>query len=263
MLRPLVHLLVASRVTYPFLSELLKELFVEVADRDFALDRKAQTISRLTLLTGIHRKDVKRLREAPNEEASVPRAVSLGAQLVARWMGAAEFLDDAGQPLPLPRLGGRVPGPSFEGLVESVSKDIRARVVLDEWLRLGIARIDDEDRVQLCTEAFVPARGYEEKAFYLGRNLRDHIAAAARNLGGEQVPLLERAVYYDELSSESVDELNAMSRELAVETLGTVNRAALRLQERDARDARDRSRRMSFGVYFYEDADEEPPRHDD
>lgn len=49
-----------------------------------------------------------------------------------------------------------------------MSKDIRARSVLDEWLRLGIAHLDDQDRVRLNAEAFVPARGFEEKAFYFG-----------------------------------------------------------------------------------------------
>ena len=93
-----------------------------------------------------------------------------------------------------------------EGLVESVSKDIRPRVVLDEWLRLGVARIelvDDQELVRLNVEAFVPASGFDEKAFYFGRNLRDHIATAAGNLAGVDPSRLERSVYYDDLTAES------------------------------------------------------------
>src|SRR5258706_10102062 len=62
LLRPLVRLLVARGVTYPMLAELLKETYIDVADRDFRLDAKPATDSRLSLLSGGHRKDVRRLR---------------------------------------------------------------------------------------------------------------------------------------------------------------------------------------------------------
>ena len=62
LLRPLVRLLLAKQVTYPFLANLLKAVYVEVAEREFAIAGKSQTTSRLSLLTGIHRKDAERLR---------------------------------------------------------------------------------------------------------------------------------------------------------------------------------------------------------
>ncbi len=250
---PLVRLLLSYGVTQPFLMALLKRVYVDVAEREFTIEGKPQTTSRLSLLTGIHRKDVKRLREEPEEEVRVPRNVSLGAQLVSRWMGLDEFRDDDG-PRPLPRLGATNAGPSFESLVRSVSKDIRPRAILDEWVRLGVVHVDDQDRVCLNTGAFVPEKGFDEKAHYLGRSLRDHVAAAARNLAGVASPLLERAVYYDELSPASVDELAALSRTLGEDALETMNRRALELQQRDAAGP-DADRRMSFGVYFYEEAD--------
>jgi hypothetical protein len=253
LLAPLVRLLVANGITHPFLGNLLKRVYVDVAEREFAIEGRPQTISRLSLLTGIHRKDVKRLREEPPEVATVPRTVSLGAQLVSRWVGLPEFRDDDG-PRPLPRLAARDGSPSFESLVESVSKDIRPRAILDEWVRLGVARIDESDRVRLNTRAFVPARGFDEKAHYLGRSLSDHIAAAARNLDGQEPPLLERTVYYDELSEESVAELADLSRQLGADALDAVNRRALELQTRDAEQP-GANRRMSFGVYFFEERD--------
>ncbi len=253
LLVPLVRLLLAHGITHPFLGNLMKRVYVDVAEREFAIEGRPQTISRLSLLTGIHRKDVKRLREEPGEASAVPRNVSLGAQLVARWMGLAEFRDDSG-PLRLPRLATADGSPSFESLVESVSKDIRPRAILDEWIRLGVVHVDDEDRVCLNERAFVPEKGFDEKAHYLGRSLRDHLAAAARNLSGREQPLLERTVYYDELSVGSVQELAALSRSLGAEALESVNRRALELQRRDA-SGDDTSRRMSFGVYFYEEDD--------
>ena len=134
----------------------------------------------------------------------------------------------------------------------SVSKDIRARAVLDEWLRLGVARVDEQDRVVLVVEAFVPESGFDEKSYFLGRNVHDHLAAAVHNLSGEGPPLLERSVYYAKLSPESVDELAALGERVGMEALQAVNRRALELQERDASRA-DSNERMNLGVYFFRD----------
>ena len=62
LLRPLVKLLVEQGVPFGELAEVLKGVYVDVALRDFPLEGKGPTDSRVTLLTGVHRKDVKRLR---------------------------------------------------------------------------------------------------------------------------------------------------------------------------------------------------------
>jgi len=250
-LRPLVRLMLARGVTFPFVAELLKGLFVEIAERDFALPGKAQTDSRLSLLSGVHRKDVRRLRRGPAAETeSMPAAVSLGAQLVAAWLTMPRFRDGRGRPRPLPRAAGGSGSASFEALVASVSTDIRARAVLDEWLRLGIARLDRKERVCLNTEAFVPARGFDERAFYFGQNCHDHAAAAVSNLLAEAPQFLERSVHYDALSASSVEALARDAARAGTAALKTVNRRAMALERSDAADRAPRQR-INFGVYFY------------
>ncbi|HEX6827782.1 MAG TPA: DUF6502 family protein [Burkholderiales bacterium] len=258
LLRPLVRFLLSQGITYPLLIEQLKELYVDVASQDFRLDEKRQTDSRVSLISGVHRKDVRRLRDTGTlAKDAAPASVSLGAQLVAAWTGMPEYLDRRGRPLPLPRLARERGGVSFEGLVTSVSKDIRSRAVLDEWLRLGVARIDDEDRVCLNVEAFVPEKGFDEKAYYFGQNLADHIAAGAHNLNGGRPPFLDRSVYYDCLTPESVTTLAQMSERLGMKALKAINRKAMELERRDAGAPAARNR-MNFGIYFFS-----TPRNDD
>ena len=249
LLRPLVRLLVARQVPYPFLANLLKGVYVEIAERDFALAGKRLTDSRISLLTGVYRRDVKRLRTELREGSVIPPTVSLGAEVVARWNGLPEFVDAEGHPNPLPVHAEGAP--SFESLVASVSTDIRARSVLDEWLRLGVVHFDDRGRVVLDSGVFVPQKGMEEKLYYFGRNLRDHIAAAAHNVQVEEPPFAERSVYYGRLSAASVAEIGEFAAEQGMTALQAVNRLAIRLQERDAQ-AGDATRRMTFGVYFLE-----------
>jgi hypothetical protein len=251
LLRPLVRLLVARGFTYPMLADLLKQIYVDTADRDFRLDGTPPTDSRISLISGVHRKDVRRLRGAtPPDEEAVPETVALGAQLASAWTTKREFLDSKGRPRRLARLASQGGRHSFEALVESVSSDIRARSVLDEWLRLGVVELDKDDHVVLRTAAFVPARGFDEKAFYFGHNLHDHFAAAAHNLLREGPPFLERSVHYDALGAESEAQLAALSEEAGMAALHTVNRKAIACEARDRNDPSPR-RRFTFGIYFF------------
>lgn len=257
-MRPLVGLLIEHGLTYPWLNSVLKSVFVDVADQEFQLPDKRQTDSRLTLLTGVHRKDIRRLREnRKSADPPPPASIYLGAQVAAIWISDKRFVDSKGHPKPLPRLR-RDPDPSFEELVTSVNTDIRPRAVLDEWLRLGAVEVDDGDCVRLKTEAFVPSNGFEEKAYYLGRNVHDHIAAARHNVQGEHPPLLERSVYYDELSAESVRELEKLANQEGVKLLQRLNRRARELQAADNRAGR-YAHRMNFGLYFYREEENSDP----
>lgn len=257
LLRPLIRIMLHYSVQYPYLANLLKLTYVEVATH-MPVPGKEQTDSRVSMLTGIHRLDVKRLRseiviggEAP------PPSVSLGAQAVARWTTVSEYLDGKGRPLPLPRLASSGSSVSFESLVQSISKDIRPRVVLDEWLRLGIARVDEQDRVVLVTDAFVPSHGLDEKLFYLGKNVHDHLGACENNLTRPDAPpMLERSAYYDHLSEASAQILATYARQLSSQAIQAFGQKAMELQEKDSQDGNARHR-VTYGLYFYQ-ADEGP-----
>lgn len=249
LLRPLVRLLLEKQLEYPFVSSLLKDLYVEVAEHDLAIPTRRPTDSRVSLLTGIHRREVKRIRAALLEREAVPASVATGALLVSRWIGDERFVDASGNPQPLPR---RAPEgePSFEALVTSVTINLPPRSILDEWMRLGVVKEDDDGLLHLASESFVPEHGYEEKVHFFGRNLRDHIATGAENLLGQSPPFFDRSIYYDQLCEESATRLSVMVRDEGAALLRKVNRAALELQQQDTGRS-SATHRMTVGAYFY------------
>ncbi|MFT5447312.1 MAG: hypothetical protein ACI9DC_002487 [Gammaproteobacteria bacterium] len=252
LLAPLVRLLLAHGVTYPALIRLLKSVYVDVADQHFAMDDRPQSDSRISLLTGVHRKDVRILRGQSKDPQGAPESVTLGSQLIARWVGERRYLDSDGRPRALPRRSLR--GPSFDALAASVSRqDVKPRVVLDELLRLGLVEITDNDEVRLKVEAFVPQRGMEEKFYYFGRNLADHMAAGVSNLQAESPPFIERAVSYHNLRAADINTLRALVDERGMDTLKAVNRKAISLRKHSSGKT-DAEQRMIFGVYFYSEA---------
>lgn len=264
-LRPVVRLMLHFQVSYPYLITLLKSIYVEIADQEFGVDDKRQSDSRITLLTGVHRKDVKRLRSEQSIASYAPRTISIGAQLIAYWLGMEPFRDKEGKPLPLAlrSAGTHTSEHTFDDLVELVCRqDIRPRVILDEWLRLGIAHQDEQERIVLNTGAFTPDKGLDEKLFFFGKNVQDHISAGAHNILGHKPALFDRSVYYDRLSPESVDKLQTLAEEIGMDALMRMNREALGLQQRDAGHANAKYR-INFGIFNYNNRHETPAGEND
>ncbi len=248
-LKPFVRLLLAHGITYTQLLEELKRSFVQVADEEFVIDGKRQTDSRITLLTGVHRKDVHRIREE-NTLDITPKA-SFNAQIIGQWIGNSRFLDDEGQPKALPRLN-TSEEESFETLVSSVSKDFRARPVYDEWLKQGMIRLLEDGKVTLNTEAFIPKQDLEQQLFYLGMNIHDHLAATVHNVTVDQPKMLERCVYYEDYTAEQIDKIHQLVKQNGMKFLKSINQTSLNMKNDPVESPIDAPKyRMNTGIYFY------------
>ena len=251
LLRPLVRLLIHFQVSYPQLAELLKSVYVDVAERDFPVKPSQQTDSRISLLTGIHRKDVRKFRNVAFHEV-IPHNPSVGAKLVATWLEKQPFCKQPGQPAPL-FLKERMGQPSFEALVNQVSKqDLRPRAVLSEWLQNGIITVDGTEKVCLTQEAYIPQKNIDEKCYFFARNIADHISSSAHNLRNEESLFFDRHVFYNNLSEESLKKLEGLIEEQGMELLKSLNREAKQLQLSDRQKA-GASHRFNVGIFYYEE----------
>jgi hypothetical protein len=253
--RPLARLCIENGLILASLEEMLKSALVEVAAREFGVEGAPPSDSRVSVLTGVHRKDVRRLRARLRQGLAQSIELSLAAEIVARWISDPAFHDRHGRPRPLP-LTATGDAASFDALVTGVSRDVRPRVLLDELVRVGAAEVRD-DNVTLSGGSFVPRRGLAEKAFYLGRNGHDHLAACVHNLLGRQPAMLENSVFSHELSPESVEALAALTREEWREMLQRLVAETAAAEARDAASGT-ATRRMNVGIYFYQEETHRP-----
>lgn len=256
--------MINSGITFPVLVDPLREAYVEITQADYGIDGKPPTNSRITLLTGVLRKEISRLRSETPGEQRPPEKISLSAKAIAVWCSKPEYLNEHGYPRALPRTA-PAGEPSLMQLVASVSVDVRPRTLLEEWLRSGVAELQ-HDKVSLIETALNPSEGFEEKAYYFGRNLRDHVASGVHNLSGMTPVFFDRAVYYDRISPESVEKLRKLCARRGEELILEVNRHTRKLAERD-RTAGEPGERMTFGAYFFaeDEAESTPtqPKHHD
>ena len=221
----------------------------------YGLVDKASSDTRIALLTGVHRKDVKRLRQAPELAALSSPMMPIAASVVARWISDARFLNSDQSTRALARTPGRGrPGePDFSALVAEVSRDVGARAVLDELARLGVVEIQDDGYVVLKIAAFVPRDGLRESFHFLAANVSDHLSAAVHNLAPDRsAPLmLEQSAFATDLSADQAEQLQARARQLCSTVLQQFLQTATLAEQRSQTDDGPKHR-VRLGVYFHD-----------
>ncbi|MFN8600272.1 MAG: DUF6502 family protein [Candidatus Binatia bacterium] len=260
-LRPLVKRLLEANVPFGRLEARLRELFVEIAEREFALEHRPQTDSRVALLTGINRKEVHRIRSG--DDAAKPAPAKFGrnhaASLVSRWLTDPRACDASGKPLPLPYRAAR--GPSFVRLAREVAADLPPRAILDELLRSGAIRLEGDDRIALQSDSYVPAHGANEKLDMLAEDPAQLVETMLRNvLEPDGEPLLQRKVFYDNLGADGAGRARAEARRAGEKFLRTMNALLARYdRDRNPKAPGGGRRGAGVGVYFFETAPDETP----
>lgn len=265
LMQPLARLLLRNGVDYRAFSVALKRVFVEAARAEAQERGMPGTDSALTLLSGVHRKDLRALlREAPTASAvGLQRPAGLASEVVARWLADGRWRQRNGRLRVLPRSAPGGSDLSFDALVEGVSRDVRPRALLDELLRLGVVHEREDGAVELLRESFTPREGFVEVATLFADNLHDHAAAACENLHG-QANHLEQSVFVDEITAASAAQLRQVSVQAWKQAFRSVMSQAQQRFDDDAQHVApaERNRRVRFGVYFFDTAMEPNPLTD-
>lgn len=259
LLGPLVGYLIGRGWGYGALRDLLKEIYVAEAEKQQRKGSAGEpTDSQISLVTGIHRKEIKRLREAlpPEDEKSDQfSGRHAGARVIATWITSPEFLD-GGSPakLPLRAPAGKA---SFEALVLAARADMRPRAVLDELVRIGAVEEDKDECVRLVQTAYVSPLPQDKMAF-LAANVGDHLRSALHNLTSPEKPLFERALFHDSISQEQLDAARPEMLKLAEELLKKANQQLIDANTISTEAKSEQRKRMRLGVFYYEtDEDDE------
>jgi hypothetical protein len=262
LLKPLVRLLLRHGVAYPAFATALKPVFIQAAHDELKSEGRPLTDSAVSLLSGVHRRDVRnltRLYTPPNQASLAP--MNMATQVVAHWLSRPQYQDADGNTLPLTRTA---PAGGFDALVNSISTDVRPRAVLEEMLRLGIVQ-ETELGISLLEAGFAPRQGLAEMAQLLQANAHDHLAAATDNLD-KGSNFLEQSIFVDQITQQSALRLHAISAKAWRTAFKTVMLEAAKRFEDDKAHAKpeERTHRARFGSYFYaqkesQDANHPPP----
>jgi hypothetical protein len=180
LLVPLVRILLRYGVTHAAFVDISKRVYVRVAARDFQIAGRKQSAARISVLTGLPRKDVSRLLVVADEElAIVGERHSRIARVLSGWRNDARFCDARGRPAALPFEDEN--DPSFSDLVRRYGGDVTARATLDELLRVGALQRLRDGRLKPAVTPFVMTdRG--RQAGILGDDVADLVSTIDHNL---------------------------------------------------------------------------------
>ncbi len=257
LLAPVVRWLLRNGVSYNARANQLKPVFVDAARAELERGGVQPTGSALSVLSGVHRKDVRTLTEAPRgAPPATTRGVPLASQVFTRWMTARRYRMRDGAPRALPRSGA---GITFETLSRELSLDVHPRTVMEELVRLGLVTLEGELVVPVSA-TFVPSRRLDELTALFSANAGDHIAAAVHNLTLDAPRYLEQSVFADGLGADSVATLHEHARAAWSDAFAMMVKEARKHVAADTDVPEAEQQRMRFGVYFYSEPTAPAPR---
>lgn len=250
-LHALVRVLLRHGVSFHSFCDLAKQAYVDVARDEFALPGRKPSISRISVLTGLTRKDVQRLlNAAAAADGSVGERHNRAARVVAGWVRDADFHDSEGTPRVLP-----FDGPaSFSELVRRHSGDVTPRAVLDELERVGTVEREGAGSIRLLARAYIPRRSDLAKLAILGSDVSLLIGTIDHNIQDIDQPRFQRKVMYDNLPIEAVEPLRLLAARQGQELLELLD-AWMAQHDRDANPSVRGSgrRRAGMGVFYFEE----------
>jgi len=255
-LRPLVRMLLRNGIAHEALNEVIKMLYVDVAEKEFNIEGKKQSTSRVSILTGLSRKEVSRARLNTGIELStMTQQYNRAARVISGWINDPRFQTKAGQPKRLDFDGDEV---SFKALVKQYSGDITAVAIADELLRVGAVERLDSGKIKLIERAYVPMVDEAEKYRILGSDVSDLIQTIDHNITRGAAPaFFQRKVSYNAIQQESVpflkEEIN-LQAQACLESLNDVLSKHDSDTNPDLKETGDK--RIGVGIYYFEQKDE-------
>lgn len=178
-LRPVVKILLRFGIGYNEFAETVKLAFVDVGSSDFGIRGRPTNISRVAVMTGLTRKEVRRLRSRieNGDDAPTVRTTPI-TEILTRWHSELEFLDKGGKPSALPFSKGVN---SFSELVRRFGGDVPPGAMRTEMKRMGLVDERDDGYLEVKTRSLHSKDGNENLMTSLVHCAYPLLATIARN----------------------------------------------------------------------------------
>jgi hypothetical protein len=179
-LRPFASMLLKCGMTWKEFSDISKSVFVEVASSEYGIDGRPTNVSRVSILTGISRKEVKRQRDLlASAELPVTRKTNDATRVLSGWYQDEDFLGDDRTPLTLSESG---PGATFEELCNRYGGDISPSTMLKELVKTDAVQKLQNGRVQVLSRYYQPAMRDDENLMFAVDRIRDVLDTMNNNV---------------------------------------------------------------------------------
>ncbi len=261
LLRPIASLLLKCGMTWREFADVSKSVFVTVASQDYGLNGRPTNVSRVSILTGVSRKEITRVRTLLEQESTpLPNKTTDATRLLSGWHQDPEFVTPAGEPRTLPLDG---EGASFTTLWKRYGGDVPVTSMRKELERAGAITMLADGTVRAEQRYFMPRSFDPQWILNAGSMLRDLGGSITHNLDVGAIPgsslnaptSVKGRRFIGRATSDSIDEAAVPEFEALVEQSGQefLEKIDQWLVEHEARPAPDGARkrlRLGLGVFL-------------
>ena len=247
-LEPVIRLMLRMGITWRQFSDLAKEKFVEVATADFGVRGRPTNVSRVAILTGLDRREVSRLR---GDASAMPEVGyhSKASQILFAWHHEKDFLDAAGQPLPLAVKGDDV---SFAELMRRHAPALPVVAMIKELRDAEAIEELSDGTLRPLTRVYVP-RGLPAERLRLWASVLSDVAnTIEHNFAREpaESARFERRALSLRVDRDALPEFRQL---LETEGQAFLERIDDWLSAHQVDESDDRAMRLGVGLYHIED----------
>ena len=256
-LRPVVRILLRYGIGYREFAEIAKTAFVDIASSDFGIRGRPTNISRVAVMTGLTRKEVRRLRDK----------IEMGGDLVSvkttpfedvlhQWHAKPEFTDETGSPKSLLFSGGEN---SFTDLVKRFGGDIPAGAMRTEMKRVGVIGEDEAGRLTIENRTYKSESEHETLVAMLVHSVYPVFSNIAHNTDPERTDATwaNRIAHTSSLRMPDTKQLRRITKDRIVDFIESIDDIFIAYESLQDDNKEEQSNDVvAVGVFYFEEHDE-------
>lgn len=171
LLRPVARLFLRSGVSWREFADAARATFVDVATAEFGIRGRPTNVSRVSILTGINRRDVRKLRTLAKQPADSPHQyLNPARRVLSGWHQDPDFRSSSGEPL---ELHADEQPPSFTDLCRRYAGDIPQGALLKELLAVRAVEKSADGTLRAVSRVYIPRQVDPAKTLRAGSVMKD------------------------------------------------------------------------------------------
>lgn len=255
-LRPVVKILLRYGIGFSEFAEAVKTVYVDVGSSEFGIRGRPTNISRVAVMTGLTRKEVRRLRtKIEGGEDSVTVKSTPITEILHRWHAEDEFLDSQGRPATLPFAGDTG---SFSSLVKKFGGDVPAGAMRTELRRVGSVEENEDGMLSVKLRSFWPADETGKLESALVHHVYPLLSTVAHNTDPANLSNIDAqfAAYSVNIRAEDKPRVRRMCADRLPGIAESFDDLFIAYESRESDKEPESSSPIMVGLYYFEERDE-------